>query len=276
MGIHRSGSRAGGPTRIGWSGLPGAIPGIGRRRWSPCTASWTLDGCRLVRPRTRYSERFSSPACGSRGRSLRPFSPEALRAVAGRGETGLSRAELHASLSRSLRRAATVDPRTAAEIVDGLLAGLVAGGRLARDGDRLYEPGGTPALAPAVIAAMDRLERALAVATPPALADALRASGCPPEGLRVLERAGRIVRLDDGLAYAGSIYGELARTALAMAAAGALTPALLRDATGTSRKYVMALLEDLDRRGNPSAHGRRHVPGPRAALADQLGRPAGS
>ena len=33
-----------------------------------------------------------------------------------------------------------------------------------------------------------------------------------------------------------------------MAAAAPLSPAALRDATGTSRKYVMSLLEDLNTR----------------------------
>lgn len=200
---------------------------------------------------------------------------DALQAVADQGGITRSRAELLASLAHSLRRAATVDPRTAAAIVDVVLARLVAGGRLAQDGDQLHEPGRAPALAPPVIAAMDRLERALATAAPPPLADALRASGCPPEGLRALERAGRIVRLDDSLAYASFTYGDLARTALATAAAGVLTPATLRDATGTSRKYVLAILEDLDRRGILRRTAGGHLPGPRAALAEGLGRPAG-
>jgi hypothetical protein len=50
-----------------------------------------------------------------------------------------------------------------------------------------------------------------------------------------------------------------------MAAAGPLTPAAYRDATGTSRKFVMAILEDLDRRGVLRRTDAGHVPGPRAA-----------
>src|ERR1019366_7167749 len=92
-------------------------------------------------------------------------------------------------------------------------------------------------------------------------------SSCPPEGLRALESAGRIVRLDDDLAYAGPLYLELARGAVLMATAGALTPAAYRDATGTSRKYVLAILEDLDRRGILRRTPAGHVPGPRAGLA---------
>jgi hypothetical protein len=43
-----------------------------------------------------------------------------------------------------------------------------------------------------------------------------------------------------------------------------LTPAALRDDTGTSRKYVMAILEDLDRRAILRRTPDGHVPGPRA------------
>ena len=50
-----------------------------------------------------------------------------------------------------------------------------------------------------------------------------------------------------------------------LAATAPLTPALLRDATGTSRKYVMAILEDLDRRGILRRTPDGHIPGPRAA-----------
>ena len=101
---------------------------------------------------------------------------------------------------------------------------------------------------PALAAAMDRLEALLAVTAPPPLTDAARAAGCPAEGVRALERAARIVVLEPDLAYAMSTYRDLAAQALAMAAREPLTPAAYRDATGTSRKYVMAILEDLDRR----------------------------
>jgi len=41
-------------------------------------------------------------------------------------------------------------------------------------------------------------------------------------------------------------------------------PADLRDATGTSRKYVMAVIEELDRRGVLRRTADGHVVGPRA------------
>jgi hypothetical protein len=110
---------------------------------------------------------------------------------------------------------------------------------------------------------MDRLEAALAVAAPPSLATAARAAGCPPDGLRALEATGRLVRLEDDLAWAASTYRALVRQALAMAAATPLSPAAFRDATGTSRRYVMAILEDLDRRGLLRRTDAGHVLGPK-------------
>jgi Elongation factor SelB, winged helix len=61
-----------------------------------------------------------------------------------------------------------------------------------------------------------------------------------------------------------SAYRDLAARALAMASREPLTPAGFRDATGTSRKYVMAILEDLDRRSVLRRTPDGHVPGPKA------------
>ena len=116
-----------------------------------------------------------------------------------------------------------------------------------------------------LIAAMERLELALAGPSPPSLVAAARAAGCPPLGVRELERLGRIVVLEPDLAYAISAYRQLVGRALALAAQEPLTPAALRDATGTSRKYVMAILQDLDRRAILRRTPTGHVLGPRAS-----------
>ena len=113
---------------------------------------------------------------------------------------------------------------------------------------------------------MDRLERALDDPAPPPLAEAARRAGCPPAGIRELEASGRIVVIADDLAYAAAAYRDIERQALALASDAPLTPAALRDATGTSRKYVMAILEDLGRRGVLRRTPDGHVPGPRAAI----------
>lgn len=181
------------------------------------------------------------------------------------GEAGQPIAAARQTLARLLRRAASLGPETALAAVSALLDTCVAGGELTRDGDRLRLPGrAAPTRDPALGAAMDRLVAALTMPAPPPLSEAARVTGCPPAGIRALERDGRITLLGPNLAYAFETYRDLAARALSMAAQRPLTPADLRDATGTSRKYVMAILEDLDRRGILRRTDDGHVPGPRA------------
>ncbi len=145
---------------------------------------------------------------------------------------------------------------------------LIADGRLARAGAVVRLAGnGTGPTEPTQneSAAMDRLVAALATASPPALAEAARAAGCSAAAVRELERTSRIVRLESDLAWAAETWRDLAGRALSMAATAPLSPAAFRDATGTSRKYVMAILEDLDRRAILRRTPAGHVPGPRAA-----------
>jgi hypothetical protein len=123
---------------------------------------------------------------------------------------------------------------------------------------------------------MDRLEAALAVVAPPALGAAARDARCPAEGVRALEAAGRIVRVEPDLAWSRSSYAALEALALDLADRAPLTPAALRDASGTSRKYVMALLEDLGRRGVLQRTPEGHVRGPRAPRAATPGSLGGS
>jgi selenocysteine-specific elongation factor len=178
--------------------------------------------------------------------------------------------------------------RAAAEdIARALVERLVAAGSLARAGDRVRDPSRAGGLPLAVREAMDRLEAALAVAAPPSLAQAARDADCPPAGIRALEAEGRIARLQDDLAWASTTYKSLVKQALAIAATGPLSPAAFRDATGTSRKYVLVILEDLDRRGLLRRTDSGHVLGPvtiarmqardaaRAAGSGTAGNPAG-
>jgi selenocysteine-specific elongation factor len=172
-------------------------------------------------------------------------------------------------VARSLRRLVTLRRDDAERAATDLLDRLVADGRLLREGDRLRLPGTEPtvdAVDPALRAAMDRLEGALAVAAPPPLTEAARAAACPTAGIRELERTGRIVVLDADLAYAASTYRVIEAQALDLAGRAPLTPAALRDATGTSRRYVLAILADLGRRGLLRRTEAGHLPGPRAGL----------
>jgi selenocysteine-specific elongation factor len=172
------------------------------------------------------------------------------------------------SVARSLRRTATIAKPEAIALATTIVADLVSEGALQRDGDRVRDPDRRPVDAdPAVAVAMDRLEAALDTIAPPPLREAAAAAGCPPAAVRDLERHGRIVVLEDDLGYAMSIYRDLAAKALALAANAPLTPAAFRDSTGTSRRYVMPILEDLDRRGILRRTPAGHVPGPRAPAA---------
>jgi hypothetical protein len=153
---------------------------------------------------------------------------------------------------------------TANDAAGALLEAAIENGQLARTGEIIHRRDRAIGPAPAVLEAMDRLQRALDVPAPPGLLAAAHEAGCPPEGVHALESAGRIVRVDRDLAWAAPAFAQLQATALRAAADAPVTPAALRDATGTSRKYVMALLEDLGRRGILARTPAGHVPGPRA------------
>jgi selenocysteine-specific elongation factor len=192
-----------------------------------------------------------------------------LAAVTGSATGIVPLTEIRDAAARALRRQATVGRSASATAASDLVDRLVTEGRLVRAGAGAALPG-TPTVTepdPLLVAAMDRLETALSVAAPPPLAEAARATACPPTGVRELERTGRIVLLEPDLAYAAATYDQITATALSLAATSPLTPASLRDATGTSRKYVMAILEDLDRRAILRRTPDGHVPGPRAAQA---------
>jgi hypothetical protein len=172
---------------------------------------------------------------------------------------------VRAAAAETLRRSVTITRDHALAAATPIVEDLVADGRLGRDGDVIRRPGAVGRVTdPGLAAAMDRLESLLAVPAPPPLADAARIAGCPADGVRALERAARIVVLEADLAYAMSTYRDLADKALVLAARAPLTPAAYRDSTGTSRKYVMAILEDLDRRAILRRTPDGHVPGPKA------------
>jgi selenocysteine-specific elongation factor len=181
---------------------------------------------------------------------------------------GVALAAVRVRAARALRRVATLRRDEAEAAASVLVDRLVADGRIARRGERLLPAGTEPRLPadtdPDLAGAMERLERVLAVLAPPPLHAAARTADCPPTGVRELERSGRIVVIDDDLAYAAATYRQLERQALDLASRAPLTPAALRDATGTSRKFVMAILADLDRRGILRRTEAGHVPGPRA------------
>ena len=177
---------------------------------------------------------------------------------------GLQLSEVRRLVGLALRRQVAIDANTAADVAADAVNRLIEAGALTRAGDRVRDAASGSAIPHALSAAMDRLETALAVPAPPPLTEAARAAGCPPEGVAELARSGRIIRLEADLAWAASEFQRLAAVALAQARHGPLTPAAFRDASGSSRRYVLAILEDLDRRGILRRTPAGHVPGPRA------------
>jgi selenocysteine-specific elongation factor len=174
-------------------------------------------------------------------------------------------AAARSAAARALRRLVTVRRDDASAAAAGVVGHAIDAGRLIRDGDTVRRPGAAaPSRDPRLDEAMDRLVAGLDTTAPPPLAEAARTAGCPADGIRELERTGRIVVLEPDLAYAMKAYRDLAARALAMASEAPLTPAAFRDATGTSRKYVLAILEDLDRRAILRRTPAGHVPGPKA------------
>jgi selenocysteine-specific elongation factor len=155
------------------------------------------------------------------------------------------------------------------DVVGAVLDELIRGGRLVRRGDRLLPAGATAGPSEELRAAMDRLEAMLTTPTPPSLREAAAAARCSIDGIRALEADDRIVRVEDDLAWSAATYREYEATALRLAAAGPMPPAAFRDAIGASRRYALAILEDLDRRGVLRRTPAGHVPGPRAPMSSR-------
>ena len=159
----------------------------------------------------------------------------------------------------------------AAAVVDD----AVMAGRLVREGDIVRRPGSAPrSQDPAIAEAMDRLEAALVTVTPPPLAETARGARLPARrdtGAREggpHRRAGGRSRLRHG------DVSRPRRTSTGHGVDRTSRPATYRDATGTSRKYVMAILEDLDRRGILRRTPDGHVPvrglGPRGTMTERV------
>lgn len=114
--------------------------------------------------------------------------------------------------------------------------GVVLPARLPEPPDKLRE-------------AIDQLTRLLDSRSPPSLEAAVQLAGTPKTAIDWLERAGRIRRFPGGLALTVLAHREMEAIACELATRGPVTPAALRNAAGTTRRFAVAVLEDLDRRG---------------------------
>jgi selenocysteine-specific elongation factor len=139
-----------------------------------------------------------------------------------------------------------------AALAEDLLDWLVAEGRLAGEGPGVRTPEHAVQLDPGQAAARQRLLDLLAadLFAPPGLRAAAADAGADGPLVRELEAAGEIVRVDTDVAFVARALEEASsRLRDAYRAEGPLTAARAKEALGTTRKYALPLLEELDRRG---------------------------
>jgi len=99
-------------------------------------------------------------------------------------------------------------------------------------------------------------ELARASFPPPSSSAAARVAGASPALIRELEAARAIVRLAPDLAVtAATLDLAVTRLRTAYEAEGPLTAARAKEVLGTSRKFALPLLEELDRQGRTRRRG---------------------
>jgi selenocysteine-specific elongation factor len=144
---------------------------------------------------------------------------------------GVAREELRSRLG--------LDPRA----FDAALATWVGRGDLREEASTLALPDHAPSLSPAQQATADAFLASLRAEPYAPPTDSLP----DPALLAYLEEEGRIVRVEDNIAFAREAYEEMTSRIVAhLKAQGTITLAQVRDMFATSRKYAQALLEHLD------------------------------
>jgi selenocysteine-specific elongation factor len=144
---------------------------------------------------------------------------------------GVAREELRSRLG--------LDPRA----FDAALATWVGRGDVREEANTLALPEHAPSLSPAQQAAADAFLASLRAEPYAPPTDSLPDTAL----LAYLEEEGRIVRVEDNIAFAREAYEEMTSRIVAhLKAQGTITLAQVRDMFATSRKYAQALLEHLD------------------------------
>lgn len=126
---------------------------------------------------------------------------------------------------------------------------LVAEGTLAEAGPHLRLAEHTVRFAPDLAERVEQLLDALGREpyAPPSLPDLMSSLGLDEEVIAALVEQGRIVRLTESVALRSEVYREMVERVVALLREkGQVTVAEVRDLFGTSRKYVLALLEYMD------------------------------
>jgi selenocysteine-specific elongation factor len=152
-------------------------------------------------------------------------------------------------------------------IADAAIAALAAGRKLVVADGFAALPGFSPrAIAGDADVALVLDEVARAGLTPPSVPELETALGRRDVAaiLRSAAAAGRVEAVERDRYYARDALDRFVEVLRQLAAAGDITPAALRDATGASRKFVIPLLEWSDRRGLTVRVGETRRLGPAA------------
>ncbi|MGH8931989.1 MAG: selenocysteine-specific translation elongation factor [Egibacteraceae bacterium] len=135
---------------------------------------------------------------------------------------------------------------------------LVRRGTIVAEGPGMRTPAHRVTLDEGQTAARETLLAALSNApfSPPTLSEAARAAGASPALVRELEAAKVIWRLTPDLAVTASALDlAVVRLRAAYQAEGPLTAARAKEILGTSRKFALPILEELDRQGHTRRRG---------------------
>jgi selenocysteine-specific elongation factor len=148
---------------------------------------------------------------------------------------------------------------------EAAIARLLQRGTLRTREGMIHEDGFAPRSAGGA-ALVERLVSLLASAglAPPSVAELESAHGIQgaAEALRLAARSGRVVAVERDRYFAESALAEFTAALARVAAAGPITPAAVREATGATRKYLIPLLEWSDRAGFTIRRGEARVAGP--------------
>ncbi len=139
-----------------------------------------------------------------------------------------------------------------AEVTDGVLDGLIRRGELTLSEGLVATPGFVPRLGSGTAL----LERALAALeeaglTPPTVAELERELGGSDllTGLRFAAQQGRVIAVERDRYFSNTSLNRFRDTIRELAAISPVTPTLLRERLGLSRKFLIPLLEWSDRTG---------------------------
>jgi selenocysteine-specific elongation factor len=142
--------------------------------------------------------------------------------------------------------------RAPAEVADTILQGMIRRGELTASEGLISIPGFVPRLV-AGDAAMAQVIALLDAAglEPPTVEELERQTGLPGllTLLRFAARDGRVVAVESNRFFSSSVLTHFLTVVKEIGTSGPLTPPMVRERTGLSRKFLIPLLEYADRAG---------------------------